>query len=66
MIKDRLSYEQILVQTLDRQVRKFRTKEIASVKVLYRNQFFEEATLEAKEDIKKRYPHLFEFGENAY
>ncbi|WMV19139.1 hypothetical protein MTR67_012524 [Solanum verrucosum] len=33
-IKGSLSYEEILVQILDRQVRKLRTKEVASVKVL--------------------------------
>ncbi|WMV42512.1 hypothetical protein MTR67_035897 [Solanum verrucosum] len=43
-IKDSLSYEEIHVQILDRQVRKLRTKEVASVKVLWRNQFVEEAT----------------------
>ncbi|WMV26499.1 hypothetical protein MTR67_019884 [Solanum verrucosum] len=64
-IKDSLSYEEISVQILDRQVRKLRTKEVASVKVLWRNQFVEEATWKAEEDMKKRYPHLFEFGENA-
>ncbi|WMV59054.1 hypothetical protein MTR67_052439 [Solanum verrucosum] len=62
-IKDSLSYEEILVQILDRQVRKLRTKEVASVKVLWRNQFVEEATWEAEEDMKKRYPHLFEARE---
>ncbi|KAH0654435.1 hypothetical protein KY290_032963 [Solanum tuberosum] len=62
-IKDSLSYEEILVQILDCQVRKLRTKEVASVKVLWRNQFVEEATWEAEEDMKKRYPHLFETGE---
>ncbi|XP_069143362.1 uncharacterized protein [Solanum lycopersicum] len=46
-------------------VRKLRTKEVASVKVLWRNQFFEEATWEAEKDMKKRYPHLFESKENA-
>uniref|UniRef100_A0A0V0GIP9 Putative ovule protein n=1 Tax=Solanum chacoense TaxID=4108 RepID=A0A0V0GIP9_SOLCH len=40
-IKDSLSYEEIPVQILDRQVRKLRTKEVASVKVLWRNQFVE-------------------------
>ncbi|WMV53894.1 hypothetical protein MTR67_047279 [Solanum verrucosum] len=55
----------IPVQILDRQVRKLRTKEVASVKVLWMNQFVEEATWEADEDMKKRYPHLFETGENA-
>ncbi|KAK4716070.1 hypothetical protein R3W88_014408 [Solanum pinnatisectum] len=64
-IKDSLSYEEISVQILDRQVRKLRTNEVASIKVLWRNQFIEEATWEAKEDMKKRYPHLFETGENS-
>ncbi|KAK4714099.1 hypothetical protein R3W88_020006 [Solanum pinnatisectum] len=64
-IKNNLSYEEIPVQILDRQVHKLRTKEVASVKVLWRNQFVEEATWEAEEDMKKRYPHLFESGENA-
>ncbi|KAH0683066.1 hypothetical protein KY289_020818 [Solanum tuberosum] len=42
--KGRLSYEEIPLQILDRQVLKLRTKEVASVKVLWRNQFVEEAT----------------------
>ncbi|WMV51556.1 hypothetical protein MTR67_044941 [Solanum verrucosum] len=33
-IKDSLSYEEIPVQILDRQIRKLRTKEVASIKVL--------------------------------
>ncbi|XP_049373445.1 uncharacterized protein LOC125838428 [Solanum verrucosum] len=64
-IKDNLSYEEIPVQILDRQVRRLRTKDVASVKVFWRNQFVEEATWEAEEDMKKRYLYLFEFGENA-
>ncbi|WMV24148.1 hypothetical protein MTR67_017533 [Solanum verrucosum] len=56
-IKDSLSYEKIHVHILDRQVRKLRTKEVASAKVLWRNQFVEEATWEVEEDMKKRYPH---------
>ncbi|WMV25592.1 hypothetical protein MTR67_018977 [Solanum verrucosum] len=59
-IKDSLSYEEIPVQILDRQVRKLRTKEVASFKVLWKNHFVEEDTWEAEEDVKKRYPHLFE------
>ncbi|WMV33413.1 hypothetical protein MTR67_026798 [Solanum verrucosum] len=62
-IKDSLSYKEILVQILDRQVRKLRTKEVTSVEVLWRNQFVEEATWESEEDMKKIYPHLFESGE---
>ncbi|WMV20097.1 hypothetical protein MTR67_013482 [Solanum verrucosum] len=64
-IKDSLSYEKIPVQILDRQVRKLRTKEVASVNVLWKNQFVEEATWKAEEDMKKRYPHLFKSRENA-
>ena len=45
-IEDSLSYEEIPVQILDRQVRKFRTKEVALVKVLWRNQFVEKMTWE--------------------
>ncbi|XP_019238505.1 PREDICTED: uncharacterized protein LOC109218581 [Nicotiana attenuata] len=59
-VKDSLSYEEIPVAILDRQICKLKTKEIASVKVLWRNQRIEEATWEAEEDMKSRYPHLFE------
>ncbi|WMV46705.1 hypothetical protein MTR67_040090, partial [Solanum verrucosum] len=52
-IKDSLSYAEIPAQILDRQVRKMRTKEVASAKVLWINQFVEKATWEAKEDMKK-------------
>ncbi|WMV29759.1 hypothetical protein MTR67_023144 [Solanum verrucosum] len=53
----------MLKKYLDRQVRKLRTKKVALVKVLWRNQFVEEATWETEEYMKKRYPHLFEPGE---
>ncbi|XP_075080574.1 uncharacterized protein LOC142166060 [Nicotiana tabacum] len=59
-VKDSLSYEEIPVAILDRQICKLKTKEIASVKVIWRNQKVEEATCEAKEDMKSRYPYLFE------
>ncbi|XP_070029100.1 uncharacterized protein [Nicotiana sylvestris] len=58
-VNEELSYEEIPVAILDRQVRKLRNKEIASVKVLWRNQQVEEATWKAEEDMKKKYPHLF-------
>ncbi|XP_070005280.1 uncharacterized protein [Nicotiana sylvestris] len=58
-VNEELSYEEILVAILDRQVRKLRNKEIASVKVLWRNQQVEEATWEAEEEMKRKYPHLF-------
>lgn len=58
-VKDRLSYEEISIQILDRRVHKLRTKEVALIKVLWRSQFVEDATWEAKEGMKSRYPHLF-------
>ncbi|WMV33416.1 hypothetical protein MTR67_026801, partial [Solanum verrucosum] len=42
-IKDNISYEEIPVEILDHQVHKLRTNEVALVKVLWRNQFVEEA-----------------------
>ncbi|XP_070030309.1 uncharacterized protein LOC142161993 [Nicotiana tabacum] len=59
-VKDSLIYEDIPVAILDRQIRKLRTKEIASVKVLWRNQNVEEDMWEAEEDMKSKCPHLFE------
>ncbi|XP_059289201.1 uncharacterized protein LOC132042691, partial [Lycium ferocissimum] len=58
-IDEALSYEEELVWILDHQVRRLRTKDVASVKVLWRNHYTEEATWEAEEDMKKRYRHLF-------
>lgn len=54
-----LSYEDEPIEILDRQGRKLRSKEIASVKVLWRNQKVEEATWESKDDMRIRYPNLF-------
>ncbi|XP_070010165.1 uncharacterized protein [Nicotiana sylvestris] len=48
-VNEELSYEEIPVAILDRQVLKLRTKEIASVKVLWRNQQVEEAIWETEE-----------------
>ena len=65
-IKHSLTYEEIPVEILDHQVRKLRKKEVASVNVLWRIQFIEEATWYDEEDMKRIYPHRFESGENSY
>ncbi|WMV37475.1 hypothetical protein MTR67_030860 [Solanum verrucosum] len=52
-IHEILSFEEVPIQILDLQVHKLRTKEVESVKVLWRNQFVEEATWEAEQDMKK-------------
>jgi len=59
-VNEELSYEEIPVAILDRQVRKLRNKEVASVKVLWQSQQVEEATWEAESEMKEKYPHLFE------
>lgn len=59
-LDDTLSYEEVLVAILHRQVKRLMSKEIPSVKVLWRNHSQEEATWEAEEDIRSRFPHLFE------
>jgi len=59
-VNEELTYEEIPVTFLDRKVRKLRNKEIASVKVLWKNQQVEEATWETEEEMKKKYPQLFE------
>ncbi|XP_069145562.1 uncharacterized protein [Solanum lycopersicum] len=47
------------VASLDSEVRKFRSKEIASIKVQWTNRPFEESTWEKEADMQERYPHLF-------
>ncbi|WMV41149.1 hypothetical protein MTR67_034534 [Solanum verrucosum] len=63
-----LTYEEVPIAILDRKVRELRNKEVASVKVLWRNQQVEEVTWEAEEAMKLKYPHLFQIhdkDENA-
>ena len=56
---ENLSYKEVLVEILDRNVKKLRNKEVASVKVLWRNHIVEGGTWEAKVEMKSRYPHIF-------
>ena len=59
-ITEDLSYEEIPVAILDRQIRNLRNKEVASVKVLWRSKNVEEMTWESEEEMKSKYPHLFQ------
>ena len=58
-VKDNLSYEDVPVENRDRQVRRSRNKEFASIKVLWRSQSVEGATWEAEATMKAKYLHLF-------
>lgn len=52
------SYEEVPVQILDRQVKRLRNKEVASIKFLWRNNLVLQATCEAKDYMKSIYPNL--------
>ncbi|XP_070043988.1 uncharacterized protein, partial [Nicotiana tomentosiformis] len=52
-----LSYVEEPVAILDRQVRKLRSKNIASVKVQWRGHPVEETTWETEQDMRSQYPH---------
>ena len=54
-----ISYEEVPVEILNRQVKWLRNKKSASVKVICRNHLVEGATWEAEADMRSYYPHLF-------
>ncbi|WMV37668.1 hypothetical protein MTR67_031053 [Solanum verrucosum] len=58
-VVESISYEEVLIEILDQQVKKLRNKEVASVKVLWRNHLVEGSTWEAEANMMSRYPHLF-------
>ena len=47
------------VAILNREVRKLRSREIASIKVQWKNRPVEEATWEKEADLREKYPHLY-------
>ena len=58
LLDENLSYEEEPVAILDREVRKLRSRGIASIKVQWKNRPVEESTWEKEADIQERYPHL--------
>ena len=59
LFDENLSYEEEPVAILDREVRKLRSREIASIKVQWKNRPVEESTWEKEADMQETYPHLF-------
>ncbi|WMV41039.1 hypothetical protein MTR67_034424 [Solanum verrucosum] len=53
-----LTFEEVPVDILDRQDQRLRSKEVASVIVLWRRQSIEGTTWEAEARMKAKYPHL--------
>ena len=60
LLDQNFTFEEELISILDMQIRKLRSKEIASVKVQWKHRPVEEATLETEADMRSKYPHLFE------
>jgi hypothetical protein len=58
-----MAYEEVLIKLLDHKVKELRTKRIPLVKVLWRNHAIEEASWELKDEIRKKYPSLFDESE---
>ena len=59
LLDENLTYEEEHVAILDREIRKLRSSEIASINVQWKNRPVEEATWEKEVDMRQRYPHLF-------
>lgn len=58
-VLDSLSYEEVSIKILYRQFYRLRTKDITSVRVLWRNHKVEESTWEDEEDMRTKYLFLF-------
>ncbi|KAA0059580.1 pol protein [Cucumis melo var. makuwa] len=59
-IDENLSYTERPVEVLAREVKMLSNREISLVKVLWRNHRVDEATWEREDDMRSRYPKLFE------
>ena len=59
LLDENLSYEEEPVAILDREVRKLRSREIASIKVQWKNRSVKESTWEKEADMQEKYPDLF-------
>jgi hypothetical protein len=59
-LRDDMVYEVQPEAIVDRQVRKLRSKDIASVKVQWKGHSREEATWELEDKMREEYPHLFD------
>ena len=57
-----LSYEEVSVEILDQKVKKMRNKEVALLKVVWKNYLIENVIWEIEADMMSRYPHIFPFS----
>ncbi|XP_031095183.1 uncharacterized protein LOC115999476 [Ipomoea triloba] len=61
-LDETLSYEEKLVKILDFKIRETRRKVVKLVKVCWSNHGVEDATWEMEDEMKRRYPTLFDLG----
>ncbi|CAJ2662227.1 unnamed protein product [Trifolium pratense] len=59
-LDENLSYTEHPVAVVDKEIRRLRSKDIVSVKVLWKGPSGEETTWESEEVMRSKYPHLFE------
>ena len=57
-VEEDLSYDEVPFEILDRKVKRQRNKEIATLKVLWRNHLIEGAMWDAEANMRSCYPHL--------
>ncbi|WMV41798.1 hypothetical protein MTR67_035183 [Solanum verrucosum] len=60
-VDENFFYEEVPVEIFDWQVKRLRNKEVATIKVLWRNHLVKGAIWEAEADMKSRYPTLIFF-----
>jgi len=58
-LQEDLSFEEQLVQIMDRREKHLRWKTMLLVKVLYANHEMLEATWKSEKEMRDKYPHLF-------
>ncbi|WMV46030.1 hypothetical protein MTR67_039415 [Solanum verrucosum] len=58
-VEKNISYEEVPIEILGHQIRKLRNEQVASMKVIWRNQLVEGATWETEANMMSRYPHFF-------
>ena len=58
-VDENLSYGEVPIEILDRQVKRLWNKEVATIKVLWRRYLVQGSTWEDEADMRSHYPHLF-------